>query len=53
MLITDESVNVFKDIDEKLPVLRRLSSNKIGDAEAARLAQILDDFMQYVNCLLT
>jgi len=47
VLITDGSVNIFKDIDEKLPELRRLSNNKIGDAEATKLAQILDTFIKY------
>ncbi|KAL4219957.1 hypothetical protein ACF0H5_020368 [Mactra antiquata] len=49
VLITDFSVNVYKDIDEKLPVLRRLSSNKLGDAEANQLAGILDDLIHYCH----
>lgn len=51
VLITDESVRVFRDVDAQLPKLRRLSSNKIGDSEATQLEAILKNFMKYVLCL--
>lgn len=49
VLITDGSVQVYKELEEKLPVLRRLSSNKLGDTEANQLAKILNDFIHYCH----
>ena len=52
VLITDSSVNVYTDLEKKLPVLRRLAANKLGDAEAAQLADILEEMIGYVTAKL-
>ncbi|KAL3848190.1 hypothetical protein ACJMK2_019064, partial [Sinanodonta woodiana] len=45
VLITDGSVNVLKRLDERLPVLRRLATSKLGDPESRELCDILDEFI--------
>ncbi|XP_052783710.1 inositol 1,4,5-trisphosphate receptor type 1-like isoform X3 [Mya arenaria] len=49
VLITDMSVQIYNDIEEKLPTLRRLSSNKLGDTEASQLASILDGLIHHCH----
>ncbi|KAH3742154.1 hypothetical protein DPMN_048890 [Dreissena polymorpha] len=49
VLINDSSVAVYNDLEEKLPQLRHLSSNKLGDHEASKLAQILDVLIHYCH----
>ncbi|XP_053404110.1 inositol 1,4,5-trisphosphate receptor type 2-like isoform X2 [Mercenaria mercenaria] len=49
VLITDGSVHVYKELEEKLPVLRRLSANKLGDSEANQLAEILEEFIHFCH----
>ncbi|KAL3848254.1 hypothetical protein ACJMK2_019123, partial [Sinanodonta woodiana] len=45
VLVSDASVKVFKSMNKRLRVLRRLSTFRLVDAEARKLCDILDNLM--------
>ncbi|XP_077862152.1 inositol 1,4,5-trisphosphate-gated calcium channel ITPR1-like [Saccoglossus kowalevskii] len=45
LLLTDTSVKVFKECEEKLPVLRRLSAIKMNREQCQTMGEILDFFI--------
>jgi hypothetical protein len=49
VLITDESVKVYRRVEELLPELRRLAANRMGDEEAVQVVTILQEIIRSVH----
>jgi DNA-binding MarR family transcriptional regulator len=48
VLITDESVKVYRRVEELLPELRRLAAYRMGNEEAEQVVTILQEIIRSV-----